>query len=1029
MPAWIVDYALNNRWLVLLALAGFVIFGAYTATNIPIDAFPDLTNNQVVVATEAPAMAPTEVEQLVTFPIESALMGLPRTLQIRSISKLGLSIVTVIFEDSVNTYFARQLVNERLQEVRARLPAGIQPMLGPVATAFGEVYQYTVEGRTSLMDRKTLQDWQIRYQLRTVPGVNEVNSWGGFTKRYTVEVDPIALQRYGLVLRDIFERIKANNENFGGGFIEHEGEQYNVLGVGRVHDVDDIGRIVLLEHNGTPVLLRDVAAIKVGWVPRQGAVLRGGKGETVCGMVIMLKGANGRRVIQRVKARIAELHLPTGVRLVPFYDQSEVIDSVIHTVTRNLVEAGVLVIGVLLLFLGNIRAALIVAAVIPLSMLFGFVGMTIFGVSANLMSLGAIDFGMIVDGAVVMMENSVRRLSEHHQATVIETVHHAAQEVARPIIFAVAIIIAVYIPVLGLSGLEGRMFRPMAITVCSALIGSLVLALTVVPVLGTFALRAGMKEHGEGWFLRLRRRYSDSLETAFRHRRAVVLASVAALVVALGSLAFIGTEFMPKLDEGSILIQTRKLPGISLTDSIRLSEQVEKTVLQFPEVRDVATKIGRPDVPTEAMGVYEADVYVMLKPRSEWKVASKEQLIERMDARLSNIPGVVYNFTQPMAMRLDEVVSGIKADVALKIFGENSQTLEALATKALGLIATVPGAADTQAEVISGVPEIRIRIDRKSLSRYGLNVSDVQNLVDAATGGYQVSELVDGPRRFPIAVQLPESSRENLGAIRNLLLQAPAGERVRLGQVAEVELRRGPEVITRENGQRRIVVQANVRGRDLGSFVADAQRLINANLKLPPGYWVEWGGQFENQQRAMKRLAIVLPISIALIFGLLFATFRSLSQTFLILLDVPFALVGGVAALWLRGLNLNLSASVGFIALFGVAVLNGIVMVSYINRLRDEGLSLADAVREGAATRLRPVLMTALVASLGFIPMATSHAAGAEVQRPLATVVIGGLVTATVLTLYLLPLLYSYFSPADVEGGPPSRGAIDRNPR
>jgi cobalt-zinc-cadmium resistance protein CzcA len=1023
MPARIVDFALNNRWLVLLALAAFSIFGVYTAASIPIDAFPDLTNNQVVVATEAPAMPPTEVEQLVTFPIETALMGLPNTLQIRSISKMGLSVVTVIFADSVNTYFARQLVNERLLEVRARLPAGIMPMLGPVATAFGEVYQYTVEGPMSLMERKTLQDWQIRYQLRTVPGVNEVNSWGGFTKRYTVEVDPLALQRYGLVLRDVFERIRANNENFGGGFIEHDGEQYNVLGVGRVHGVDDIGRIVLLEHNGTPVLLRDVAKIRIGSVPRQGAVLRGAKGETVSGMVIMLKGANGRQVIQRVKARIAELHLPKGVRLVPFYDQSMVIDSVIHTVTHNLIEAGVLVISVLLLFLGNIRAALIVAAVIPLSMLFGFIGMAIFGVSANLMSLGAIDFGMIVDGAVVMMENSVRRLAEHHDATVTETVRHAASEVARPIIFAVAIIIAVYIPVLGLTGLAGRMFRPMAITVCSALVGSLILALTVVPVLGTLALRAGIEERAEGWFIRLRERYSRSLETAFRHRGRILLAGAATLVLALGSLAFIGTEFMPKLDEGSILIQTRKLPGISLTDSIRLSEQVEKVVKGFPEVRDVVTKIGRPDVPTEAMGVYEADVYVMLKPRSEWKVASKEQLIEQMDARLSKIPGVVYNFTQPMAMRLDEVVSGIKADVALKIFGEKAQTLEELAAKALKLVATVPGAADAQAEVISGVPELRIRVNREALARYGLNVTDVQGMVDAATGGYPVSELIDGPRRFPVAVRLPASYREDLGALGRLVLQAPAGERVRLNQVAEIELRRGPEAITRENGQRRIVVQANVRGRDLGSFVADAQRLINAKLALPPGYWVEWGGQFENQQRAMKRLALVLPISIALIFGLLFTTFRSLSQTLLILLDVPFALVGGIAALWLRGLNLNLSASVGFIALFGVAVLNGIVMVSYINRLREEGLGIQRAIRQGAATRLRPVLMTALVASLGFIPMATSQAPGAEVQRPLATVVIGGLLTSTALTLYLLPLLYSYLSPPDVEeasGVPPN---------
>lgn len=1013
----IIDFAIDNRWMILLTLLAFIGVGIYTMANIPIDAFPDLTNNQVLVITEAPAMPPTDVERLVTFPIETSLMGLPGMQGTRSISKLGLSMVTVIFDDSVNTYFARQIVNERLQEVRSRLPAGLQPTLGPVATAFGEVYQYTVEGGgLSLMDRKTLHDWTIRYLLRTVPGVNEVNSWGGFTRQYAVEVDPEALERYGLILRDVFRRIEDNNANFGGGFIEHSGEQYNVVGVGRAADAADIGRIVLMERAGTPVLLSDVANIKVGAMPRQGAVTRGGRGETVAGMVIALKGANGRRVIGAVKQRIAALHLPPGVKLVPFYDQSSVIDGTISTVKHNLLEAGLLVVGVLLLFLGNIRAALIVASVIPVSMLFGFVGMAAYGVSANLMSLGAVDFGMIVDGAVVMMENSVRRLAERREPTVIEAVRAAGHEVARPIAFAVAIIIAVYIPILGLQGLEGRMFRPMAITVCSALLGSLILALTVVPAMASVAMKENVEEREEGWFTRLRERYSRSLDFVLAHRRPTLAISFAVLGAALGSLLLIGTEFMPRLDEGSILITTRKLPGIALTDSIRTSEQIEKAVLEFPEVTDVVTKLGRPDLATEAMGVYEADVYVMLKPYPQWpRGMNKAKLIDAMARRLGRIPGVSYNFTQPMAMRLDETVSGIKADVAVKIFGEDARVLEDLAARALRVVASIPGAADTQAEVISGVGELRVVADRDAMARYGLNVTDVRDLVESATGGHVVSELIDGPRRFPISVRLPAHYREDLAALGNLILQAPGGERVRLNQVAEISLTRGPEVVSRENGQRRIVVQANVRGRDLGGFVADARRMLAAQIKLPPGYWIEWGGQFENQQRAMRRLAIVLPISIAIIFGLLFATFRSVGQSLMILLNVPFALVGAIAALWLRGLNLNLSAAVGFIALFGVAVLNGIVMVSYINRLRGTGMNLNGAVREGAALRLRPVLMTALVASLGFVPMAISHAPGAEVQRPLATVVIGGLVTATMLTLYLVPLVYPWFSPRDGE--------------
>ncbi|MCS7025965.1 MAG: CusA/CzcA family heavy metal efflux RND transporter [Bryobacteraceae bacterium] len=1022
MLARIVAFHLRNRLVVLAGLLILMGGGLYTLSRLPIDAFPDLTNNQVVVITESPGMPPSEVEQLVTYPIEVALMGVPRAQGTRSISKLGLSLVTVLFDDSTSIYFARQLINERLQEVRSRLPEGLEPTLGPVATAFGEVYQYTLESdKLSARELKTLHDWTIRNYLRSVRGVNEVNSWGGETRQIQVEVDPQALFRYNLSLRDVFERIRENNTNFGGGFIEHASEQYTIRGVGRVREVTDLEAIVLTSHLGTPVLLRNVAVVRDQAMQRQGAVTRDGRGETVSGMTIMLKGENGREVISRVKSKIATLALPEDVKIVPFYDQSVVIEGTIQTVRRNLTEAGALVIAVLFLFLGNWKAALIVACVIPLSMLVGFLGMAVFGVSANLMSLGALDFGMIVDGAVVMMENAVRRLerrAEDCDFDAMSRIEAAALEVSRPIVFGVGIIIAVYIPILALEGLEGRMFRPMAITVCSALLGSLALALTATPAAALTFLGRGVKPHSEAWFQGIRQAYVQALCFVLRRRGWVILAAVVLLAGALGSLAFIGTEFMPRLDEGSLLITTRKLPGIALSDSIALSLRVEKALLEFPEVTRVVTKLGRPDLATEAMGVYEGDVYVLLKPLAEWKTArNKNELVEKMAQRLEQIPGVSYNFTQPMAMRLDEVVSGIKADLALKIFGEDAAVLEQLAERALRVISAIPGAADAQMEVISGVAEIRVEADRAALARYGLNVADVRQMVEAAISGSPVSSLYEGQRRFDIVLRLPERYRQNPLSLAEVPLTAPGGERIRLGQVANLVLQRGPEIISRENAMRRIVVQSNVRGRDLGSFASEAQQKISERLKLPPGYSIDWGGQFENQERAMRRLTIVIPLSILIITLLLYSTFQSFRLALLILLNVPFALIGGVAALWLRGLNLNLSAAVGFIALFGVAVLNGIVLVNYINRLRMEGKELQEAIVGGAGTRLRPVLMTALVASLGFIPMALSSSTGAEVQRPLASVVIGGLFTSTLLTLFLLPALYPWFAPRTISSG------------
>jgi heavy metal efflux system protein len=1012
----ILDFHLDHPLLVLVGVSGIVAAGLWALLGIPIDAFPDLTNNQVTVITEAPGMAPTEVEQLVSYPIEVAVMGTPDAESVRSISKFGLSVVTVVFHDSVATYLARQLVNERLQDVRSRLPDGVVPTLGPVATAFGEIYQYTLEGQQlSPMDLKTIQEWQVRNQLRTIPGVNEVNTWGGETRQFHIEVQPDRLRAYNLTLRDVFDRVRENNSNFGGGYIEHASEQYTVRGVGRAQTIADLEDIVLISRRGTPVKVKDIGVVAIQPMQRQGATLRDGQGETVSGMVIMLKGENGKEVIERVKERLSAIILPPGAKLRAFYDQSDVINRTIETVKQNLLEGGILVVAVLLLFLGNVRAALIVAAVIPLSLLVAFLGMHVFGISANLMSLGAIDFGMIVDGAVVMMENSMRRLQHKPPGTsALQEIRESSFEVARPIVFAVAIIIAVYMPIFFLEGLEGRMFRPMAITVCSALLGALVFALTVIPAATALTFRKGVKEHKERWFAPIRESYRRRLEFLLRHRWSTVTVALALVILSIGSLAWMGTEFMPRLDEGSILIETRKLPGISLPESIEISNRVERALLSFDEVAGVVTKIGRPDVATEAMGIYQADVYLQLKPRDEWKVANtKEELIGRLAAALERIPGVAYNFTQPMAMRLDETISGVKGDVAIKIFGENSSTLERLAEQALRVVAAVPGAADAQMEMTNGVPELYVEVDRQQLARYGLNVADVRETIETAIGGRHVSDMIEGQRRFAIVLRLPERFRRDAESVRGLMLAAPGGERVTLGQVAHVGLRPGPELITRENGQRRTVVQTNVRGRDLGGFVTEAREKVQQSVQLPPGYSVVWGGQFENQDRAMRRLMIVLPASVLIIFGLLFATFQSVPQSLLILLNVPFALVGGIAALWARGLNLNLSASVGFIALFGVAVLNGIVMVSYINSLREHGAPCIQAVLDGAAMRLRPVLMTALVASLGFVPMAVATSAGAEVQRPLATVVIGGLVTSTLLTLMVLPVVYPWFSKRD----------------
>ncbi len=1006
----IIDLTLAHRWLVLFGVLALLLGGGYALYTIPVEAFPDLTNNQVVVVTDSPSMPPTEVEQLVTYPIERAMLGLPDKQEVRSLSKLGLSMVTIVFDDSVSMYFARQLVAERLQQISSSLPRGIQPTLGLPATAFGELYQYTLTGPMSPMDLKDLHEWVIKPQLRTLPGVSEINAWGGQTKQYQIIADPALLQQYGLTLHDVAARVEQNNTNFGGGYIEHAAEQFTLVGEGRAVTPQQLGEIVLKSDEGVPTLLRDVADIRIGSAPPSGATLR--NGETVSGMVIMLKGENGKRLIELVKERVASLHLPAGVKITPFYDQSYVIDGTIHTVEKNLFEGFVLVTVVLLIFLGNLRAALITAAVIPFSMLISFLGMRVFGISANLMSLGAIDFGMIVDGAVVMMENSVHRLVERQDdETPLESVRHAAKEVARPMTFAVVIIIAVYLPILFLQGLEGRMFRPMAITVCAALVGSLILAMTLVPTLTSFMFRKGLKNKREeqAWMAILGRVYVRMLSGAMKYRILTTAAAVIVLGVAIGSLFYIGTEFMPKLDEGSILVETRKLPGISLTESVAISKRIEERLRKVPEIADVVIKIGRPDFATEAMGINEGDTYLLLKPMDEWKrFHTKEELIETVSKELDQIPGVAHSFTQPMAMRIDETISGVKADLAVKVFGDDFRTLDSLGQQVLRAVSSVQGAADAQMEVTSGVAELSVKVDRSALARYGLNVSDVEEAVSSGGSGDIVSEVIDGQKRYTVAVRLPEKYRTDPDALRKVWLKAPAGEQVTLGQVARVEVNRGPELINREQGQRRIVVMSNVRSRDLGSFVAEVRAKIDHDVTFPPGYYVEYGGQFENQERATRRLLLIVPIVIALISVLLYVTFGSVKLALLVVGNVPFALVGGVGALWVRGMNLNLSASIGFIALFGIAMLNGVVLVSSIHQLSQAGVGGREAVLAGSRRRLRPVLMTAFVASFGFIPMAIATSTGAEVQRPLASVVIGGLFSSTLLTLFLVPVFYDW---------------------
>ncbi len=1015
--------SLRHRAIVVGATILLAAAGLWSFATLNTDAFPDLTPNQVLVMIEVPGLSPAEVEQQVTYPMEVAMLGLPRTSDVRSISKVGLSVVTVTFEDAVDLYFARAQVQQRMQDALHALPPNAETMLGPPATAMGEAFQYLVERTDSAADTLSLieltnvQEYIIKPLLKTVPGVAEVNTWGGMLQQFDVFADPTRLAGYGLTLHDLETALANNNANFGAGYVEDRGERLTVRGIGRVAGVSDIASVVVATRGATPVYVRDVARVDVGPQPRFGAVTRDGRGEAVSAAVIILKGSNGREVVKRVQARLVEIEsvLPAGVRIRPFYSQGEVVRRTTHTMFTNLTEGALLVIAILFLFLRNLRASLLTASVIPLSLLFAFLAMKRFGLTANLMSLGALDFGLIVDASVVMVENSVRRLVGTRSQSISErqdVLRAAAFEVGRPIVFGIAIIVAVYIPIFALQGLEGRMFRPMAFTVCAAVLGSLLLALSYVPAVASYVFARGggsSKEHDDpAWFIKLQSRYQRALEWSLLQRKRVVGATVGLFTVALISVPFLGTEFMPKLDEGYLLIETRRIQSASLPHGIAVSDDVERTLRKFPEVQNVVTNLGRPHEATEVMALHQADVYVVLNPKRQWRVGSLDELIVRMDSALSEIPGLVFEFSAPMRMRLDEVISGVRTELGVKVYGDSLPLLQEKADEIEAVVRSVRGAEDVSVGVSAGAMQLEVDLDRATIARYGLNVADLREAIETGVGGMQATEVIDGRKRFPIVVRLAASFRSTPEAVEQTLIRTPAGGTVTLSQVARVRTVEGPEVINHEGGQRYVVVQSNVRGRDLGGFAADVKTAVRQRVTFPPGYYVTYGGQFENQSRATRRLAIIVPLVLLAIAGLLYATFDTLRHAVLVMLAVPFALVGGIAALWLRGLHLNLSASVGFIALFGVAVLNGVVLVTYINQLRAAGRELYEAVREGATIRLRPVLMTALVASVGFIPMAISTGSGAEVQRPLATVVIGGLVTATLLTLLVLPTLYSW---------------------
>ncbi|NVZ91882.1 CusA/CzcA family heavy metal efflux RND transporter [Pseudomonas yamanorum] len=1034
----LIQFAIEQRIIVLLAVLLMAGVGIASYQKLPIDAVPDITNVQVQINSAAAGFSPLETEQRITFPIETAMAGLPGLQQTRSLSRSGLSQVTVIFKDGTDLFFARQLVNERLQVAREQLPDGIETMMGPVSTGLGEIFLWTVEAKDGARkedgsaytptDLRVIQDWIIKPQLRNVPGVAEINTIGGFAKEYQIAPDPKRLAAYNLTLGDLVTALERNNANVGAGYIERSGEQLLIRAPGQVASIDDIANIVITTSDGTPIRVRNVAQVDIGRELRTGAATENGR-EVVLGTVFMLIGENSRTVSQAVAKKLEEINrsLPEGVVAVTVYDRTNLVEKAISTVKKNLFEGALLVVAVLFLFLGNIRAALITAMVIPLAMLFTFTGMFTNKVSANLMSLGALDFGIIVDGAVVIVENAIRRLAHAQQRhgrllTRNERLHEvfaAAKEARRALIFGQLIIMVVYLPIFALTGVAGKMFHPMAFTVVIALLGAMILSVTFVPAAIALFVTGKVKEEENLVMRTARRVYAPVLDWVMARRPLVFGLAVLTIVVSGAVASRMGSEFIPSLSEGDFALQAMRVPGTSLTQSVHMQQQLEKTLMaEVPEIERVFARTGTAEIASDPMPPNISDSYVMLKPKDQWPDPrkSREAIIADIQRASAIVPGSVYELSQPIQLRFNELISGVRSDVAVKVFGDDMAVLNKTAGEIAETLQTLKGASEVKVEQTSGLPVLTINIDRDKAARFGLNVGDVQDTIAVAVGGRQAGTMYEGDRRFDMVVRLSDALRTDIEGLSRLLIPIPAlansaaGQLgfIALSEVASLDLVLGPNQISRENGKRLVIVSANVRGRDIGSFVEEAGTAIGTQVKIPAGYWTSWGGQFEQLKEASERLRIVVPVALLLVFGLLFMMFNNLKDGLLVFTGIPFALTGGIMALWLRDIPLSISAGVGFIALSGVAVLNGLVMIAFIRSLREEGRSLSAAINEGALTRLRPVLMTALVASLGFIPMALATGTGAEVQRPLATVVIGGIISSTLLTLLVLPALYHW---------------------
>lgn len=1030
----LIEFTLRQRLATLCFVLVLIIAGLFSFNALPMDSFPDVSNVQVQIITEPESMATEEVESLITIPIENTLAGVPGITAVRSNSSFGLSVVTAIFTDSTDVYFARQLVQQRLNTI-VFPPEVPKPQLGPVVSSFSNVFMYYLEGPMDLMQLRTLQDWTIARRLRSVPGVGNVVTYGGLVKQYQILINPEKLKAYDLTLHEVIDAVASNNANAGGNFIEQGGEEIIIRGLGRVKDESDLLAVVVKEFHGVPLCISDIARVEIGGAFRRGSASMNGRGEAVTGIVLTRKGVNTKTVVQAVEARLLELHstLPAGVHIVPYYNQLELVDKTMDTVREILLFSGALVLVILAAILLHIRAAFIAAVIIPLSLLFSFILMKFTGLSSNLMTLGAVDFGVIVDAGVVMVENIFRHLSERNhdetgqKGTLLELISRSAREVGKPIVFSILIIIAVYIPLFTLEGVEGKMFQPLALTFIYAITGALICSLTVIPLLCYFLLRGKIEEKESPILTVPKNIYLPALRFALSNPKLIICTAIGSLLGALALLPLLGSEFIPTLDEGSILLRTKMAPSVAHTASIKMASQVESVIKGFPEVTVVVSRIGRSGMGSDLDGVDNADVYIGLKPKSEWTVKTKDELVASMAAKLEKIPGLIYGFSQPISDMVDDLVSGVKADLAIKVFGDDLKEIERISADILNAIKSVRGVADLQREHLLGLPQLNIDLNRKAIARYGLKVSTVQQYIQTALAGSVITEVIEGSKRFGVLIRFPFEKRDSVEDISNMLISTPSGARIPLKLLADIKIEPGVVMINREDALRRTAVLANIRGRDLGSFVQEAQVLVKKSVELPKGYSIVWGGQFENQQRAMARLAVVVPIVLALIFLLLFAAFNSFKNAALVMANVPFAIIGGIVGLYLTHQPLSVPAIIGFIALFGVAVQNGVILITYITQLIAQGLETETAIVEGALVRFRPVLMTALVAIMGLLPKIFSDGTGAEVQRPLATVVMGGLVSATLLTLLVLPVMFKMMVPVQRKE-PPARTPTGSEP-